>query len=545
MMIPAEAGNKETPSMTTDDVRQRTIHGVLKAKVGQYGNREFFRWNDSVFGFEDVDRHAGKAACGLQSLGIGKGDKVGIILGNRPEFLFLWFGLSKLGAIEVPINTAHRGELLTYMVDKADCRLLVVESQFLDRVGPVLHHLPTVEKVIVLRETGEVLPALDKPVLDYTEMIDNDGGYEAAEVLWSDPFVIMFTSGTTGPSKGSLMPHNYALHMGEIVCEAVHYDENDVLYNALPLFHGNAQLLSTMPALMSGAKMVLAEKFSASRFWEDIRRYGCTEFNYIGGILPILMKADPTPEDADNPLRVMMGGGAPMDLFDTIEKRFGVTLIEGYGMSEIGLPLMNTLKERTPGTCGKPFRDYTVKLVDDTGVEVGDNTPGELLMRPLKPFTMVLEYYRMPEKTVEAWGDLWFHTGDYLFRDENGYFHFVDRKKDALRRRGENISSYEVEKGINSHPSVLESAAVAVKSPMGEDEVMICLTLKPGAVLTPVDLMAHCEERMAYFMIPRYVRMMAEMPKTPTQRVQKYQLRQEGVTPDTWDREQAGYVLKR
>jgi carnitine-CoA ligase len=531
--------------MTTDDVRQRTIHGVLKAKVKQYGNREFFRWNDSVFGFEDVDRQSDKVASGLQSLGIGKGDKVGIMMGNRPEFLFLWFGLSKLGAIEVPVNTAHRGDLLTYMVDKADCRLLVAASQFLDRVGPVLNNLPTVEKIIVLRESEEAFPELDKPVMDYPAMIDNDGTYDAEEVLWSDPFVIMFTSGTTGPSKGSLMPHNYALHLGEIVCEAMEYDEKDVLYNALPLFHGNAQLLSTMPALMSGAKMVLAEKFSAGRFWDDIRGYGCTEFNYIGGILPILMKADPTAGDADTPLRVMMGGGAPMDLFSAIEKRFGVTLIEGYGMSEIGLPLMNTLKERKPGTCGKPFRDYTVKLVDDRGVEVGVNTPGELLMRPLKPYTMVLEYYKMPEKTVEAWGDLWFHTGDYLFCDEDGYFHFVDRKKDALRRRGENISSYEVEKVINSHPAVLESAAVAVKSGLGEDEVMICLTLKPGKELTPVKLMAHCEERMAYFMIPRYVRMMTEMPKTPTQRVQKYQLRQEGVTPDTWDREQAGVVLKR
>jgi carnitine-CoA ligase len=532
--------------MATDDVRhERTIHRVLKAKVKQFGNREFFRWNEQVFGFEEIDRQSDKVASGLQSLGIGKGDKVGIMMGNRPEFLFLWFGLSKLGAIEVPINTAHRGELLTYMVDKADCRLLVVASEFLDRVAPVLTSLPTIEKVIVLDGSEETTPAMDKPVMGYSEMIANDGTYVEEEVLWSDPFVIMFTSGTTGPSKGSLMPQNYALHMGEIICEVTAYDENDVLYNALPLFHGNAQLLSTMPALMSGAKMVLAEKFSASRFWEEIHRYGCTEFNYIGGILPILMKADPTPRDADNPLRVMMGGGAPMDLFDAIEKRFGVTLIEGYGMSEIGLPLMNTLKERKRGTCGKPFRDYTVKLVDDSGIEVGINTPGELLMRPLKPYTMVLEYYQMPEKTVEAWGDLWFHTGDYLYRDEDGYFHFVDRKKDALRRRGENISSYEVEKVINGHPSVLESAAVAVKSNLGEDEVMICLTLKPGKALTPVELMIHCEERMAYFMIPRYVRIMTEMPKTPTQRVQKYQLRQEGVTPDTWDRERAGYVLKR
>ncbi|MBW1805907.1 MAG: AMP-binding protein, partial [Deltaproteobacteria bacterium] len=303
--------------------------------------------------------------------------------------------------------------------------------------------------------------------------------------------------------------------------------------------------LSTMAALVSRARMVLAERFSASRFWDDIRQYGCTEFNYIGGILPILMKADPKPDDAENPITIMMGAGAPMDLFDAIEKRFGVTLIEGYGMSEIGLPLMNTVKERKPSTCGKPWRDYEVKLVDDNGMEVGPDTPGEMLMRSNKPYCMFLEYYKMPDKTVEAWGDLWFHTGDYLTCDEDGYFNFVDRKKDALRRRGENISSYEVEKVINSHPAVLESAAVAAKSDMGEDEVMVCLTLKSGEKLTPVELIAYCEENMAYFMIPRYLRFMEEMPKTPTLRIQKYQLRQEGVTEDTWDREKAGYKLKR
>ncbi len=533
--------------MAADDLfHERVIHRVLKSKVKQYGNREFFRYKDQIFGYEDFDRESDKVAAGLQSLGIAKGDKVAIDMKNRAEYLFLWFGLSKLGAIEVPINTAHRGDLLTYMIDKADCRLAVVEAVYLDRVGPVLKNLPKLERVLVLNdEAGEMLPILDKPALDYRKVIDNSGKFDEAEVLWHDPFIIMFTSGTTGPSKGSFMPHNYALHMAEILCNALEYTEADRLYNALPLFHGNAQLLSTMPALMSGAKMVLAERFSASRFWDDIRNYDCTEFNYIGGILPILLKADPLPDDAENPLKKMMGAGAPMNLFNTIEDRFGITLIEGYGMSEIGLPLMNTLKERKPGTCGKPWPDYEVKLVDDAGKQVRPNTPGELLMRPKLPYSMLLEYYNMPDKTVDAWRDLWFHTGDYLTCDEDGYFHFVDRKKDALRRRGENISSYEVEKVVNFHPLVLESAAVAVKSEMGEDEVMVCLTLKAGKELTPAALIAFCEEHMAYFMIPRYLRFMGNMPKTPTQRIQKYLLRQEGVTQDTWDREKAGYKLKR
>jgi len=531
--------------LSEDDIHNRVIHRVLKEKAERYGSREFFFFRDEAYGYEDFDRQSNKVAAGMQRMGLRKGDKVAIVMKNRPEFLFVWFGLSKLGAIEVPINTAHRGELLKYMLDMADCRFLVIESIFLDRVGPILNQLPKLEKLILLGESKETLTSLEKTVIDYYQMVDNEGRFEMVEVLWSDPFIIMFTSGTTGPSKGSVLPHNYALCMGEICCESTGYDENDRLYNALPLFHGNAQVLSTMPALMSGARMVLAEKFSASRFWDDIKRCGCTEFNYIGGILPVLFKADPKSDDADNTLRIMFGGGAPMDLFEAFEKRFGVTLIEGYGMSEIGLPLMNTVNERKIGTCGKARADYDVKVIDDRGIEVDSNTPGELLLRPKKPYSILLEYYNMPEKTVEAWRDLWFHTGDYLTCDEDGYFRFVDRKKDAIRRRGENISSFEVEKVIRSHPAVLECAAIGVKSHLGEDEVMVCLTLKQGNTLTPEELIAHCQENMAYFMIPRYLRFIDQLPKTPTERVEKYRLREEGVTSDTWDLEKSGIFLKR
>ncbi len=526
-------------------VYKRTIHAALKEKVNQYGSREFFFFKDRVFTYGDLDLESDKVAAGLQGLGVTKGDKVAIVMDNRPEFLFLWFGLSKLGAVEVPINTAHRGDLLTYMLDKADCRYVVVQSSYLDRVGPVLGNLPQMEQVLVLGQKGEALPQVEKPVFDYLELVDNEGKFDEVEVLWSDPFVILFTSGTTGPSKGSLMPQNYALFMGKVCMECCQYTEDDCLYNALPLFHGNAQLLSTMPALMSGARMVLAERFSASGFWPDIKKYGCTEFNYIGGILPILLKADPKPDDADNPLRVMFGGGCPPNLFDQVEKRFGVTLLEGYGMSEIGLPLLNTMKSRKKGTCGKPVYGCQVKLVDDQGMEVGPGVPGELLVRNQEPYTMLQEYYKMPAKTVEAWRDLWFNTGDYLVMDDDGYFNFLDRKKDAIRRRGENISSQEVEKVINAHPAVLESAAIGVKSEMAEDEVMVCASLKPGESLTPETLLEYCQERMAYFMVPRYVRFMEHLPRTPTEKILKATLRDQGVTPDTWDREKAGFKLKR
>jgi len=539
------AQKKWEGSMKSDPIRERVLHSVLERQIAQYGNRAFFYFKDREFGYQDFDEAACRVACGLQKMGIGKGDKVAIMLDNCPEYLFLWFALSKLGSVEVPINTAHKGDLLTYMLNQSESCLMVMDSKYLDRVKPILDKTPNITNIVVHDTLRKGMPKLVKSVADWAHIIDNDGKYDEVEVLWSDPFTIMYTSGTTGPSKGSLMPHNYALFMGEVVIEACEYDESDCLYNALPLFHGNAQVLSLMPALMSGARMVLAERFSASRFWDDIKHYECTEFNYVGSILPILLKAEPRPDDADNPLRLFFGGGAPPDLFEAIERRFGATIIEAYGMSEMGLPLMNTLEERKPSTCGKPHPDYQVKVVNDDGLELGPDMPGELLIRPIKPYSILLEYYRMPEKTVEAWRDMWFHTGDYLYYDEDGYFHFVDRKKDALRRRGENISSQEVEKVINSHPAVMESAAVAAKSELGEDEVLVCLTLKPGKSLAPVELIAYCEEHMAYFMIPQYLRFMEALPKTPTERVKKYEMREQGVTPDTWDREKAGYKLKR
>ncbi len=544
--------------MGEDIGRERVVHRVLERQAEKYGDRTFFFFGDKEFSYNEFNSQAGRVACGLQRLGFAKGDKAAIIFDNSPEFLFLWFGLSKLGAIEVPINTAHKGDILSYMLDTADSRILVAHSHYLDRVEAVLARTPKIETVVVCDGQGaadvgarerehfrEEILRLGKRVMSWEDLVDNDGGYQPADVLWSDPFIIMFTSGTTGPSKGSVMPHNYPIHLSEMFTEVAGYTEKDRIYNALPLFHGNAQLCSMMPALYSGAQMVLIERFSASRFWEEVKRYGCTEFNGIGGLLPIMYKAEPKPDDADNPLRLILNAATPKDLIEPFEKRFGLTILEVYGMSEVGMPLMSSFSERRPGSTGKPFRDYSAKIVDDNGLEVGPNTPGELLIRPLKPYSMLLEYYKMPEKTVEAWRDLWFHTGDYLYRDDDGFFFFVDRKKDALRRRGENISSFELESTINSHPAVLESAAIAVKSELGEDEVMVCVVLKPGQSLTSLEFIQFCEPRMAYFMVPRYVRFLEALPKTPTARIEKYRLREEGVTPDTWDRDKAGYKVKR
>ncbi len=523
--------------MTNDYVHERVMHAVLERQAAKYGDRVFLYFKDQEYGYAEFNHAANRVACGLQRLGIVKGDKVAIMMGNCPEFLFLLFGISKAGAIQVAVNTAHKGDLLRYFLEHSDARVLVVESQYLDRIEPIVCGGSKIEALVVLPAMEKGPGKLDKPVTDFSSLIGNDGKYQPVEVLWSDPFGIMYTSGTTGPSKGALMPHNYTLHMAEFCIKAIEYDETDCLYNALPLFHGNAQLLSFMPALMSGARTVLAERFSASAFWGDIKHYGCTEFNSIGGIASILYKADPKPDDAANPLRKIFAAATPKEIFRSFEKRFGVKIIEGYGMNEIGIPVVNSMSERRPGCCGKILPEYNVRIVKDDGAEAGAGEAGEILVRPLKPYAMMLEYYKMPERTAEAWRDLWFHTGDCGYRNEEGYYYFVDRKKDALRRRGENISSYEVETVVNSHATVLESAAIAAKSELGEDEVMICVILKPGHSLTPQELIAYCEDRMAYFMVPRYVRIMNQLPKTPTEKVKKTELRNEGVTSDTWDRE--------
>ena len=518
------------------DTRGDTVHGLVERLARERPHDVFLHFEDQAFSYLEIDQASSRVAAGLQARGIARGDKVAIMLSNRPEFLFVWFGLSKLGAVEVPINTAQKGALLAYMLRQADCVAIVIEAELKPRLDQVIAEAPLLTRTIVL--DGPAAGGEDDPaVTAFPDLVRNDGRFARPVIGTSDPSAIIFTSGTTGPSKGVVLPQAYHLIQGEIICSKAGYSPADRLYNALPLFHGNAQTLSTIPALMSGASMVLAKRFSASQFWDDIRRHGCTEFNYIGGILSILLKTAPAAGDGDNPLRVMIGAGANGQVLAAFESRFKVTLLEAYGMSEIGSPLGSTVDVRRPGSCGVVNDIYQTRLVDDAGAEVGPGEPGELLIRPLRANAMMSEYYAMPGATVQAWRDLWFHTGDILRSDADGFHYFVDRKKDALRRRGENISSFEVEREVNAHPAVLESAAVAVSSDLGEDEVMICVVLREGHSLTPPQLLEHCRERMAKYMTPRYIRMLDTLPKTPTERVQKFDLRAQGVTHDTFDSE--------
>jgi crotonobetaine/carnitine-CoA ligase len=528
-------------------IEEDVVGKLIQEKGRIHRDRTFLFFEDEKITYEQLDHISNQFAHGCKDLGIKKDDKVSIMMKNHPNFLYVWFGSSKLGAVEVPINTAYKGDLLKHIINNSDSKLLIIDSSFLERLLIIKDDLPKLERIICHGEADqEILKALPVPISSIEEFFEYPFDPLQVDISPADPAAIIYTSGTTGLSKGVVCPHKYYLHTARLVAQLRDANSEDILYTFLPLFHINAQLMTVLTAQVSDAQVVLSDRFSASTFWDDIKRFGATQFNYLGAVMTILSKQEPKEDDADNPVRIAFGAACPPDVMEHLEKRFGFICLEGFGMSEIGLVIHQDINDRRIGNCGKVLEDYfEVILVDDDDVEVGTGQVGEIVVRPKKPYIMMTEYYKMSDKTLEAFRNLWFHTGDYAKKDEEEFFYFVDRKKDAIRRRGENISSFEVEKVINTHPKILESAVFAVPSELGEDEVKANVVLKPGENLSPEDLTKFCNERMAYFAVPRYLEFVSQLPKTPTNRIEKYKLRQAGITEDTWDREKAGFKLKR
>jgi carnitine-CoA ligase len=524
----------------------RVIGELIEDRARRNGDKIFLRFKDQTFTYEEMDRLANRCANAFAGQHVMKGDKISIMLSNCPEYLNVWFGSAKIGAVEVPINTSYKGEFLRHIIDQSDSKILVIAREFLDRLKLIEDVLTKVEKAVVLGGvTREEVESSRIPLVAFEEFFDAPESPVRVDVFPSDPQSIIYTSGTTGLSKGALGCHNFWIVCAEKMLDYRDGRREDIFLTFLPLYHFNAQVLTTLTVLIAEAEMVLLDRFSASRFWDEIRAFGATQFNYLGAVMPILAKQPEKINDLDNPARIALGAGCPQAVMDDVEKRFGIKCLEGFGMTEIGIPVHVRVDDRRPGSCGKPMDIYEMKLVDDLDEAVPTGEIGEIVFRPKVPFVMMSEYYKMPEKTLEAFRNLWFHSGDLARKDEDGYFYFVDRKKDALRRRGENISSFEVERVINTHPSVLESAAIAVKSELAEDEVKICVVLKVGETLLPEALVRYANERMPYFAVPRYVEFMDALPRTPTERVQKYLLKEAGVTPNTWDREIAGVQVTR
>jgi crotonobetaine/carnitine-CoA ligase len=354
----------------------------------------------------------------------------------------------------------------------------------------------------------------------------------------------MYTGGTTGPSKGVCCPHAQCYWWGVNVARTLEIDSDSVLHTVLPLFHTNA-LNALSQALVHVATFSFGHRFSASRFWSEVRAVDATHTYVLGAMVSILLKQPQSAADSDHRVRRVLGPAAPADAIVPFERRYGVRIVQGYGSTETNTIMCNMRGPYKLGAMGQVAPEFEAKVVDEDDFEVSDGTPGQLLLRHREPFSFATGYWRAPEATAEAWRNLWFHTGDRVVRDEDGVFWFKDRLKDSIRRRGENISSYEVEQVLQAHPDVAHAAVVPVPSELAEDEVMAFVVAREGAARDPVGLIRYCEPRLAYFAIPRYVEFVDELPLTEVGRVRKFVLRERGVGDATWDREAAGYVLAR
>jgi crotonobetaine/carnitine-CoA ligase len=451
-----------------------------------------------------------------------------------------------MGAIEVPINNNNRGKFLQHVINNSDSQTLVIDSHYLDRLADISQNIPVLKSIFIrgeIRSELSFLGRFDKIMFEslYTFSDENPGILVGPNDVWS----IMYTSGTTGPAKGVVLTHNYAFEFTMTLIKYMKTTRDDIQYCCWPMYNLTGQCETSMRAFLSDGKLALTPRFSASRFWDDARRYGCTEFVYFGGVIAILWKLPPKEEDANNPIRAGFGGPTPKEIHREFERRFNLNLVEIYGSTEAGFPLFNPYEERRVGSCGLPTDGYDVIIVDEEDNILSPNQTGELLVRPKRPHAIFEEYYKMPEATIKAFRNLWFHTGDMAYQNEGGYFYFVGRKKDSIRRRGQNISSSELEEVINMHPSVLESSAIGVPSELGEEDVMVFIVLKDRRTLDYIDFIKFCEKKMPYFMIPRYIEVVEHLPKTGTDRVEKYKLKERGLSEKTWDREKIKYNLER
>jgi crotonobetaine/carnitine-CoA ligase len=518
----------------------------LQATAADHADRVALEASGVVRTYGDIATDTLRLAAGLAALGLRRGDRVAVFMVNSARNVDTWFAICSAGFVEVPINTANRGDLLRYLIHQSGSQVMVVDADLAPRVVELVEGLPNLRHLVVNGDPTE-LAGLPGHVTAHrlSDLYLDAGDFVAPRLSEGDPATIIYTAGTTGPSKGAVLSHRMGLNLTHVVTRVMEYTRDDVLYTAFPLFHANAKYTSVMAAMQVGGKLIMEPRFSASNFWETCRTHEVTAFNYMGALLAMLWKQPERPEDADNAVRAAFGAPCPKEIFEAFERRFGLSLTEIYGMTEITMVSCDPPPNRRIGSAGKATEDYEIRIADETDRPVPPNTPGEIQIRPRSPFVMMQGYHDMPAETLAAYRNLWFHTGDRGRMDEDGYLYFIDRMKDCLRRRGENISSFEVEKVINEHPGVLESGVYGVPSDLTEDDVMVCVVPQNGISVTPEELLDFCQERMAYFAVPRYVRFAPELPKTPSQRIQKFKLREEGITADTWDRAAHGYEVRR
>lgn len=519
---------------------------ILKEQDKKLGKKPFLQFGyKKPLSFHKTNQLASKIANGLLKLGIKKQEKVAVYMPNSDDYVITWFGILKMGAVMVPINNAYVMDFLQYIIDSSDAKVLFIAEEYLDRMFPIAEKIPQLEHVIVwTRDGNSRFKKHDfnfKKMISYSKFITPQSAKEPkVDITFMDYARLMYTSGTTGRSKGVMRPSAADYSSARNYAEIMDVGPKDVCFTCLPLFHSNAMVMTVYPALIKGAKTVVEEKYSASNFWKWIVDHKVTKFNIVGTISYFLWNTPPVPEEKKHKVKLVLGSPAPHDMIEEFMERFNIKFMEGYGLTEIGqCTWMRPGEPFRVGSCGKEAPNYEIIIANpETDEEVPRGEIGEILVRPRMPNVMLHYYHKMPEKTVQDFRNFWFHTGDAGRMDKDGYIYFVDRVKDYIRRRGENISSFEVEKIVNTYPRVEESAAIGVKAEEGkyaENELMILIIPKEGKKIDPEKLIKFLEPKMPRFMIPRYIRFVNSFPKTGTQRTQKNKLREQGITKDTWD----------
>jgi crotonobetaine/carnitine-CoA ligase len=505
---------------------QGAVEQLIRTRVAEHPDATWLKWRDEEVPWRDVLSFSQRAANGLLELGVRPGERVAILMANRPEFIWVHFGILLIGAHSVPVNISQRGATLAHILGDCDAVAVVFQEDLREAVPAVRDQLPALRRLVG--------PGGDVSLERLLSGADAEPDVELETA--SGGVGMMYTSGTTGPPKG-VVATDYDLDPLVVLLKASGVQPGETMYTGLPLFHGNALLVSMLGSIFLDAKLALAPKFTASGFFDDCRRYEAVEFNTLGGIISILLKQPPGPGDRDHRVRTVLSAGCPPDRWREFEERFGVRIVEWFGMVDApGILLNDAGRVGSMGRSGVSGVEF--RVVDSDDRPLGPGEVGELVFR--HPRGRLTYYHKLPEATEEANRGGWFHSGDLADYDEDGFFYYRGRKKESIRRLGENISAWEIETVVNAHPAVLDSAAHAVASELGEDEVKICIVARPGASPAPEEILEFCSGQMAGHAIPRYVEFLDALPKTATERNQYGALRARGVTPQTWDRERAG-----
>ncbi|WP_296259649.1 MULTISPECIES: AMP-binding protein [unclassified Pseudomonas] len=527
-----------------------TVNAVLRRAAAEFGDAPFLDFLGQIHSFADLQRESCRIANGLAEQGVGKGDTVVTILNNNIDAVLLWFAINKLGAISVPVNTALKGEFLRHQVADATAALVVAEAEYAERLSLVIDQLPAV-KQIVYRTERPVVELGDKQLLALDALRSLDESDPDVDVRPGDLSMLIYTGGTTGPSKGCMISHNNACNEARQILRCHGRTKDSITWTPLPLFHLNATVTTVLCNLMIGARSVIYPRFSVSGFWQDIERSGANEANLLASMAPLLADAPDSEamQRCFGQLNKVYSAPFTSDVQQVWRERFGVRHTvggAGFGLTECAIvTLLPFGAAEKPNCAGRRCDDFDIRIVDDHDIEVPYGTPGELIVRPLKPHVMFEGYWNRPADTLKVMRNMWFHTGDIGKIDEDGFFFFLDRKKDYMRRAGENISGFEMERSFSAHPDIEEVAVHAVFSELSEDEVKVTAVLRANSTLDAETLCRWAIDRVPYYAVPRFIEFRQALPRSPVGRILKYQLRDEGVTAQTWDRIKANVIFSK